>query len=403
MTLTRDQATAAVAAATAERDDIQANLLDLDASFGKRLLAGGDLTGVSRQRWDGATADLVMIWEIFHAYSTVIDHTSSIAAGLRRSAGPELAELTTLLTGPCVPVTRAPRPLGRRQLTETGRSELTLAAAVREMTSAFTPIAAVTAAAESVWDVVSDRLDQVTSVLAPARRQAAELADAGLAAELAAVDTELGRLRGLLNSDPLSLWRQDRVDRTALDRLLQQAQAAATQLAELARLRDDADRRIAAAGRAIAVARAREQDARAAFEEARRKIIATELPSLPPSMPDLAERLARLDAVKTAGRWLRLAADLDLIEQEAASAARGWQSAERAVQAILDRRSELRGLLDAYRAKAARLGGAERAELAADYARARDLLWTAPCDLAAAADAVRCYQNAVLALPGRTA
>ena len=39
--MTREQAAAAVADATAERDSIQANLLDLDGSFGKRMLAGG--------------------------------------------------------------------------------------------------------------------------------------------------------------------------------------------------------------------------------------------------------------------------------------------------------------------------------------------------------------------------
>jgi len=67
----------------------------------------------------------------------------------------------------------------------------------------------------------------------------------------------------------------------------------------------------------------------------------------------------------------------------------------------MDRRDELRGLLDAYQARAAKLGGAEDSELDARYDRARDLLWTAPCDLSAAADAVTHYQQAVLALSGR--
>ena len=62
------------------------------------------------------------------------------------------------------------------------------------------------------------------------------------------------------------------------------------------------------------------------------------------------------------------------------------------------RRAELRGLLDAYRAKAARLGGAENTDLADGYQLAHDLLWSAPCDLAAAAGAVRRYQQAVLGL-----
>jgi len=48
--MSRDQAAAAVAAATAERDSIQANLLDLDGSFGKRMLAGATLTG-GNWRW----------------------------------------------------------------------------------------------------------------------------------------------------------------------------------------------------------------------------------------------------------------------------------------------------------------------------------------------------------------
>lgn len=402
MILTREQAVAAVASASAERDGIQANLLDLDASFGKRLLAGGTLSGVTKQRWDSASADLVTLWDIFTAYCTVIEHAAEVAASLRRSAGPELAELTGLFTGPCVPVTRTPAPLAQRQLTATGRGELTLPAAVREMTGLFGRVTEVTAAAESVWDTLSDRLDQITSVLNPAQQQVAELADSALASDLATTAAELSRVRSLLASDPLSLWLQGQVDTSGLDRLGEQARTAAMQLAELARLRDDADRRIAAAGRVVATAQAAEQDVRAATQEAARKVAAV-LPPFPPGTDQLAERLARLDAVRAAGRWIRLAGELDVIEKEAAQAVRSWHGAERAVRAILDQRGELRGLLDAYRAKAARLGGAENSELAGRYARAHDLLWSAPCDLAAAADAVRQYQSAVLALQGGTA
>jgi hypothetical protein len=74
---------------------------------------------------------------------------------------------------------------------------------------------------------------------------------------------------------------------------------------------------------------------------------------------------------------------------------------QRAVVALLSRRDELRGLLDAYQAKAARLGAAEDPHLAARYAQARELLWTAPCDLTAVASAVNGYQHAVLAIGAR--
>ena len=64
-------------------------------------------------------------------------------------------------------------------------------------------------------------------------------------------------------------------------------------------------------------------------------------------------------------------------------------------------RDELRGLLGAYKAKAARLGVAEEADLVASYDQARDLLWTAPCDLTAASTAVAGYQRAIHATTTR--
>ena len=102
----------------------------------------------------------------------------------------------------------------------------------------------------------------------------------------------------------------------------------------------------------------------------------------------------------TAGRWSRLSAELDEIEQELAGTSASYRDTERTVVDLMSRREELRGLLGAYQAKAARLGAAEDPGLIERYDRARGLLWTAPCDLAAAADAVTGYQQAVLALGG---
>ena len=99
VTLTRDQAQAVVAAAAAERDAIQANLLDLDGSFGKRLLAGAPLTGESKSRWDAAAADLSTLWDTFTAYSAVIDRASEILAQQGRMSFDRLAEASALLTG----------------------------------------------------------------------------------------------------------------------------------------------------------------------------------------------------------------------------------------------------------------------------------------------------------------
>src|SRR6266851_7454967 len=94
--MTREQAVSALAAETARRDSIQTNLLDLDGSFGKRLLAGATLTGQTRQRWEAASAEMASLWETFTAYCAVLDRTAELLARGRRSAAPELAELTRL-------------------------------------------------------------------------------------------------------------------------------------------------------------------------------------------------------------------------------------------------------------------------------------------------------------------
>jgi hypothetical protein len=189
------------------------------------------------------------------------------------------------------------------------------------------------------------------------------------------------------------------VDTASLDRLREQAAAACDRAAELTRLRADADARIAAAHAAVSAARAAWQDAMAARELATAKIAGPASPA--PEVAGLAGRLAALDEFRAAGRWTRLGSELDLIEQQAATVTAQCRKTEHDSVALVDRRDELRGLLDSYRARAARLGAIEDPALEAGYAQAHELLWTAPCDLAAAADAVTGYQQAVLALSSR--
>jgi hypothetical protein len=399
MAMTREQAAAAVTAATAERDSIRANLLDLDGSFGKRMLAGATLTGESKLRWEAAAADQAALWEIFNAYTAVVDQAAELMAGARRPSDRELAQLTTWLTGASVELTRQ-KPLGQRGLTETGKSDLTLAAAVQEMKRAFASVADVVAAAESVWNETADGLTEVGTQLAAAKGQLGDLSDDEVTGALAAAEEELGQLRGLLNSDPLALWHGGGVDTTWLERLRKQSAAVAARAADIARLRADAQQRIAAAAAAVAAVRAAREDAAAARERAEARIADGGLPPLADAA-GLETRLAGLDKLKAAGRWARLAAELDTIEAEAAAAGQRCRDVQTAAAALLGRRDEMRGLLDAYQIKAARLGAAEDSELSKRYDEAHVLLWTAPCDLAAAAAAVTRYQQAILALSGR--
>ena len=167
----------------------------------------------------------------------------------------------------------------------------------------------------------------------------------------------------------------------------------------LDQLRAEPAARIAAAAGAVSAARGAWQDAMTARDRAAVRIAAT-LPPVP-DLPGLGDRVAALNGLRQAERWTQLAAELDAIEQQAAAAAERSRDTERTAVALVDRRDELRGLLDAYRARAARLGAIEDTDLEARYATARELLYSRPCDLAASADAVTGYQQAVLALSGR--
>ena len=386
ITFTKQQAADAVAAAQDERDSIQANLLDLDGSFGKRLLAGATLTGTTRQQWESAAGTLAALWNLYEAYSAVIDRAAEALA--KRPGQKELAQITALLTGPSVEVDRGPAPLARRDLADAGREQLTLATARARMRGAFTKVTEVVSAAEQAWNDVAGTLDAAARDLSGIDA----LGDQDLGREVAEVQAELDRLRGLLNTDPLG----DKVNPAAANRLRDRAAAVAARSADLARLRDGAQQRIAAVTAAAAAAHAAREDAAAACARAAAKI--TAVPAVPADRTDLTARIAALDSLLAAGRWTRLSSELDLLERELASATTDFRDTERAVAGLLGRRDELRGLLDAYKAKAGRLGAAEDPGLAARYDQARELLWTAPCDLNAAADAVSNFQQAVLAI-----
>ena len=62
-------------------------------------------------------------------------------------------------------------------------------------------------------------------------------------------------------------------------------------------------------------------------------------------------------------------------------------------------RDELRGRLDAYRAKAQAVGQGEDIELHQLYVEARDVLFSAPCDLVEAGALVTAYQRSILTQP----
>jgi hypothetical protein len=386
----------AAAAMLAERDAIQANLLELDGGFTRRLLDGAPLTGQTRERWDAVSATLAGLWETYLAYSAVVDRVAELGTGPHRPAKKDLPELDSLLTGPSVRVARGTVPLARRNLSDTGVQAVTLTGAVAAMRRSFSEVAEVTSAVETVWAQAGERLDAAAAELAAGLPRAAGLGEE-LEAALHDAQAGLQAARAAVNADPLRLYSGGRVDTSAADVLREQAAGLTARIAELDRVRSQARRRIDGLTAAVTAARAARADAVTAWRRAAERIVA--LPPLPPDMPELP--LDSLAALAAAGRWPALATELDRCDSALAAAVRQTEDCERSAATGLANRDELRGLLGAYKAKAARLGVAEDADLVASYDQARDLLWSAPCDLTAASSAVAGYQRAINATTTR--
>ena len=399
MVTPEESITRRVAEVLAERDAVQANLLELDGSFAKQVLEGAELTGQTRDRWAEASAALAGLWETYLAYSAVVDRVAALGSGARRPARKDLPELSALLTGGCVQLPGAPAPLARRDLATAARPPVTLVAAVGAMRRAFAAVTEVTAAVEAVWAAVAVPLDATEEALARLRPLVRGLGT-DLEAEFRDIADDVAAQRAAANADPLALWRpaaggaagEGSVEVSAAALARDRVLAFEPRVDEADRVRRGARQRIDELEAAVAVARADRQDAIVAWQEAQTRV--TVLPPLPPEISP--PPLASLGALADGGQWVRLAAELDRCQAELSAAAGQTADLRAAATGAIDKRDELRGLLRAYKVKAARLGAAEDPALAACYDQARELLWTAPCDLVAAQAAVTAYQRAIL-------
>ncbi|MFI0412273.1 hypothetical protein [Actinomadura sp. 3N508] len=149
--------------------------------------------------------------------------------------------------------------------------------------------------------------------------------------------------------------------------------------AALARIRD-----------ALAAAKATVQEAREVREQTVEKVAAP-VPDVSDPADGLPGRLAALDEPRPGHRWARLLATAAELERDAAAALEQAETTRDAVKGPLAVRRELRGQLESLQVMARNLGRAEDPRLDDLYRSAQELLWTAPCDLAAAESAVQRY------------
>jgi chromosome segregation ATPase len=211
------------------------------------------------------------------------------------------------------------------------------------------------------------------------------------AAEVTALRAELSRVREQVLTDVLTVHSTDALP--GIDRRIAEL---SQRLTELARVRDQFDGRVAALENTLVDIEADEATARQTFTAVQEKIATPGLPvPTGEGSAALRARLRRMTARRDSVGWAALAREADELDRFAASTLTAARTALRAITGLLDRRAELRGRLEAYQVKAARLGHAEDKELSDLHAEAHTLLFTAPCDLAAATRALNRYRQAI--------
>lgn len=140
---------------------------------------------------------------------------------------------------------------------------------------------------------------------------------------------------------------------------------------------------------------AAETQAKTAYDKAFDKIAEPNLPPLTMAAPALLDRLDTFERRALDGQPPS-AGELGGLRRELTEVTKATHERYERATGLVDRRDELRRKLECYHAMAVELTISEIQEVIERYRVARTLLWTKPCELAAATLAVDAYQQSVV-------
>ncbi|MEU1531174.1 hypothetical protein [Streptomyces fagopyri] len=406
----RDEVDRALARLGAEHEAIETSLLALQDHAGRRLLEGAELTGTTKERWSTADASITLLWAYFDAYTDALRSARDIRSRRRWSSREDLVELTELLRGASVTVAgsatataNAPTLSGAGRLSE----QFSLAALVERMNALYASSLDMVVTADAVWSALPARIDLLAAELQRTRQLAHSVGvrpgEHPSGDDLERITRTLTTLRERVVSDPLAFWAPaqgssapggGRPDTKAYDREARALEDVRREIDAVLTVRQDAETRLVRLRDLLSRADRTLAEARSARGEVLAKIAASEVPAVSGPPTALQEQLATAAEYRRHAQWHRLSPLLEALEEKAEDELLRARESLTAVTAPLAIRAELRGRLDAYKAKVARHGLAEDPFLIERYDVARRMLWSAPCDLRVAEDAVLRYQHA---------
>jgi hypothetical protein len=368
--LTIDEIDRELASRTKEVAAAVATLMELDSHPGLEHVRRYPPTGVTAQRWVVIERALGELWEDVGRMTSILDSARALRARRSRPDEDERTELTRLLRERPLEVSRERIPLAQRVITGPGESVgyVGLGDMADDMRAAYPAVAE-----------FLDGVDQInTLVVARVGPLQKRLDDAG-----ATGPKQIAELLAVSATDPLSLTTSDVEERVRI--IAADVERRSTELAELAQLQSNWVDAIAVTVGQLDTLRdavASAADARTRVEQT---VVAGPLPSHEDAEPGLR---TQLDSITTPDP-----AALRDLRRRIEVALRVAREDEELAQGLLDRRTELKGRLTAYQAKAARLELGEDRDLLASSRIASGLLHRKPCDLRAVTRAVADYRQ----------
>lgn len=419
--MSREEVDRALARLGADYEAVETSLFALQDHAGRRLLEGAELTGRTRERWQEAAPAVPLLWARFAAWGEALEKARELRGRRRWPSQSDLAALTDLLRGSGVILSNAGLPDAARELAgPVALSErIGLELLVERMNEWYELVVTVVSAADAVWSALPARVDVLTAEVDRVRSLAVSVGvvPGGHPSgdDLERLRSGLAALRAEVVGDPLAFWQParprpgggatgGRPDLRRYERAERELEDIRREIEAVLRVRDEAEHRLLRLRDVLSRADRTLGEARAARGEVLAKIAASEVPAVSGPAAVLQEMLTAAAGYHRQGRWHLLSPLLDELEDQADDELARARGSLSAVTAPLAVRAELRGRLDAFKAKAARLRVVEDPLLVERYDQARRLLWSAPCDLRAAEGAVARYVAAVAeaVAPGRT-
>ena len=374
---------------SAEEARIAASLVELDQHPGHRLLTSGPLTGDTGARWAALAPVLAGLWRDFDLYRAALEAARRVRGTRAKPGDAALAELHRLLALPSVEVARIEVGLSERGLTGAAErvEKITLSALSTRMHTAFAEVSELVTTCGRLHEEALDRIGPAAERLRDADRLAAELDVRH--PERDAVAATLVELERRASGDPLSLRGGQSPMGDQLVALTAALDAFVLRLTDIASARNHWPDRLAALDAQLVELEAlggRERERR----ERATELVAATLPAPPDRLADLGRRRAALDRPAP---WPTRAGALGELASAVGAGLAELGAAVELADGLVERRAELRGRFEAYRARALRLGCVEAPELVRLEEQIHRMLWTRPADLAAATRAIAAYQR----------